>query len=169
MNNEIIDFDALEDIRQANIRGSKYQLKRRGNDKFTITNEGKLIIGYNATKGINLKAGNGVVVMGVLPVDDKRCTSGLLHGAVGQAFRSNTLENAIVDNGIEANTYTFENPQEYKEITYYTLTPVAETDFTNDEVLDAVADDAITAIPADEVVVEDAVAKSEVEPSNDEF
>ena len=90
-------------------------------------------IGYDESKGVNLKAGNGIVVLAVLSKDDPRCTRGLLHAHLGNGFTSNMLEAALEENRLTAEIYTFESPQEYKEATYYKLVPVVVDDTDTQE------------------------------------
>ena len=176
MSNDVIDFEALADIRQANIRGSQYQLKRRGDDKFIISNTGKVIIGHDPTKGANIKAGNGIVVIATLPKEDNRCTRGLLNGHLGNGFTSNTLEDALVDNSLEAETYVFEFLQEYGGLRYFKIVPVTEgenTDTTDDQEGDsASSEETVTDAPDfrhDDGEEEDASQENEISNENDDF
>lgn len=123
MSNELINFEELEDLRQSNIRDAQYELKSRGEGKFTISNKGKAIIGHDPTRGANVKGGKGVVVIGCLDKDDKRCTRGLLNGVSGNNFTSALLENMLKNQGLEAETYRFEGPQEYDGINYFRIVP----------------------------------------------
>lgn len=126
MSEQMIDFDKLEDIRQANVRKAKYHLKRNGDDTFIISEEGKMVIGYDATQGVNVKAGGGIVVIACLPKEDNRCTSGLLNGAVGNKFTSNLLEAQIQKQGIVAEKYEFASPEEYNGLKYFKIVPMAQ-------------------------------------------
>lgn len=118
---ESINFDELVELRQANVRAASYRLKRIAAGKFSISNEGKAIIGYNAGKGVNVKHGNGIVVIATLPKDDKRCTKGLLNGAEGLIFTSSEFERILEDNNLLGKTYEFEFVQEYQGLNYYKL------------------------------------------------
>jgi len=124
---ETINFDELADIRQANVRAARYHIKRFEENTFNISNEGKSVIGHNPNMGVNVKFGNGIVVLATLPKDDKRCTSGLLNGTVGNRFTSSELEHALQSNDLMAETYDFEFVQEYDGLRYYKLVPKGDT------------------------------------------
>jgi hypothetical protein len=131
--NQMIDFDKLVDIRQANSRSSRYQLRRKGEGKFFINNYGKSVIGHTPEMGVNLKAGAGMIVMGCLPKDDARCTRGLLNGSLGSIFTSSKLEDAIVAQKLEADAFVFEFAAEYQGIKYFKLVPVVIEEGEEDE------------------------------------
>ena len=163
-----INFDELEHIRQSNNRTAQYQLKREGDNKFIISATGKSIIGHDATKGIDLRAGNGTVLVAVRDKDDKRCTRGLLNGAIGKTFTSSKLEESIQRNLAETTYYDFEFKQEYQDARYFALVPV-------DEEIDESAsdDDDVAEEPQAEVApepqAEAPVAEERVVTQDDDF
>lgn len=117
---ETINFDELADLHQANVRAAQYHIKRFSAGKFNISNEGKAIIGLDPTKGVNIKYGNGHVLIATLPKDDKRAST-LLHGVVGNGFTSNEFERILQDNNLVGLTYEFEFVAEYDGLKYYKL------------------------------------------------
>lgn len=167
---ETINFDELADIRQANIRGAQYHLRRFGDGVFNISNEGKAVIGHNPNKGVNVKYGNGVVVIATLPKEDKKCTSGLLNGTVGNRFTSSELEGAIVENGIESEKYDFEFLQEYQGLKYYKLVAKSTEDSSEDE---NASDDSVSDVTDEDQDqsndAEEETRTPEAAPTSDEF
>jgi hypothetical protein len=117
--NDTINFDELVELRQANVRGSKYHVKRLDEGIFNISNEGKAVIGHNPNMGVNIKYGNGNVLIGVLPKENKKCTNGLLNGTVGNKFTSNELEKALKQNNLIGETYNLRFVGEYQNVDYY--------------------------------------------------
>lgn len=115
-----INFDALSEMRQQNLRSKRYYLRRLGNNKFTLSEDGKIAIGgYNDSHGINVKHGNGVIVWGIVPKDDPRVK--MLNGFKGTTFTSNEFENIIKANKLESDYYRFEPAGEFQGVFYHTL------------------------------------------------
>lgn len=118
-----INFDELASLQQANTRASQYEFKRSGKDKFILSNKGKTVIGYDETKGWEVKHGNGVVVIAVRPKDDSRVK--IIRGIKGSNITSNILEEVIVKHlGEDTKKCTFENAGEYDGATWYKIVPV---------------------------------------------
>jgi len=173
-NEPLINIEELDHIRQSNQRDSQYQLKRLGENKFIISNKAKAIIGHDATKGIDLRAGNGSVLIATRPKEDKRCTRGLLNGSIGKTFTSSRLEEEIESNLPKDTFYDLEFAQEYQDGKYFKLVPSDSADDTEtDEPQQA------EETPAPEVQQDDAEAEHaegvpaeaapEVAPVNDDF
>lgn len=133
MNEQLINFDALESIRQANTRAASYHLKRKGNGNFFIRKDAKSTLGLNAMTGVDLKAGNGNVLFGIRPKDDPKCTRGLLNGSIGTIFTSTKLEEALVGNNLVADKYRFEFVQKYDDADFYKLVPYVGSDSDDDQ------------------------------------
>lgn len=146
-------------------------MKRKEVDKFIISNSGKAVLGYDETKGINLKAGNGLVVIAVLDKDDPRCST-LLKAHKGNGFTSNTLEAVLQKNNLIADTYEFKFAQEYAGLNYFSIVPVEDaTEGEEQAPEEAISEEASaddTAEEAKETPVEEAVT-ADVSPANDEF
>ena len=168
-----INFDELEHIRQSNSRDSQYQLKRTEPTKFIISSKGKSIIGHNATMGIDLRAGNGSVLIAVRPKDDARCTRGLLNGATGKVFTSSRLEDALQSNNLVSEFYNFEFKQEWEEGKYFALisSEVAEdeADPTPDDTDADQQEDFDQAEHQEEDERESKAVNANVESVNDDF
>ena len=164
MGEPLINIDELDHIRQSNQRDSQYQLKRLGDNKFIISNKAKSIIGHDATKGIDLRAGNGLILIAARPKDDKRCTRGLLNGAIGKTFTSSKLEEAIGAHLSKDDFYDFEFLQEHQDGRYFKLIPSdAAEDTETDEPQQA--EDA----PEPEEAPDEAEATADVAPVSDDF
>jgi hypothetical protein len=129
---DTINFDELAELRQANVRGSKYHVKRFDEGIFNISNEGKAVIGHNPNMGVNIKYGNGNVLIGVLPKEDKKCTHGLLNGTVGNKFTSSELEKALEQNNLIGETYDLKFVGEYQGVRYHAFEIKQENDSEED-------------------------------------
>ena len=133
-----INFDELASLQQANTRASKYEFKRIGKDKFNLSNKGKTVIGYDETKGWEVKHGNGIVVIAVRLKDDPRVK--VAKGLKGNPFTSDGLESIIIKHlGEDVGKCTFEKVEaEYDGATWYKIVPVTtstdevETNENND-------------------------------------
>ena len=164
-NEPLINIDELDHIRQSNQRDSQYQLKRLGGNKFIISNKAKSIIGHDSTMGIDLRAGNGLVLVATRPKDDKRCTRGLLNGSIGKTFTSSKLEEGIENNLSKDAFYDFEFLQEFQEGRYFKLVP-------SDSASDAETDEPQQADEASEESTEHSpveATEENVPPVTDEF
>lgn len=122
------DFDALEDLKQSNAKEAQYELKRNGENKFTLSDKGKAVIKYNSTKGVNVKSGNGTVVIGCLDKEDEKCTRGLLNGAKGNIFFSNKFEGILKQENLIADEYKFEELKMFNDTMYYKVIPIVSKD-----------------------------------------
>ena len=162
MDNMEFNFEELDHIRQSNNRTSAYQLKRLPDNKFTITDTGKRIIGHDKTMGCDLRAGNGKVLIATRPKDDSRCTRGLLNGASGKIFTSSKLADAIKKWLPEATFYTFVEFQEYQDATYFSIEPDEVQDAPEAEDTDVDGATNVETIPA-------ASEEPVVETTNDDF
>ena len=167
-NEPLINIEELDHIRQSNQRDSQYQLKRLGDGKFIISNKAKSIIGHDATMGIDLRAGNGSVLIAARPKDDKRCTRGLLNGAIGKTFTSSKLEEKIEGNLPKDAFYDFEFVQEFQEGRYFKLVPSDSADDTEtDEPQQAEEPSASEVVDTPDSVPAEAAVEGA--PINDEF
>lgn len=129
-----INFDELASLQQANVRASQYEFKRSGKDKFTLSDKGKMVIGYDEAKGWEVKAGNGIVVIAVRLKEDPRVK--FVRGIKGNTLTSNTLEEAIVKHlGEGVEKCIFEKiEEEYDGATWYKIVPVKSVeDNENDD------------------------------------
>ena len=129
--NEMIDFDQLATLQQANVRAAQYELKRKGDFKFNLSNKAKGILGYDESKALEIKAGAGVVVVAIRSKDDARAK--FVRGLKNNTFTSDVLENAIVANldpilG-KLEKYKFEYVQDHDDAKWYKLVvPTEESD-----------------------------------------